>query len=396
MDDEQEFLAFERDFKLISAEERQRLYADRKAHKEVVMFLHEWGHTLGLIHHEDRKFIMNPAYSPEQSEFSDYDKQIVALVIDRRLANREAAWPEAADLLPLVEAMPADEGPPNERAQLLELVRRVAAHRPGKRDADHAVELSDADVQAFNRAVSTLNGGRAEDGWKLLAPVVERTRSRKVGANTWVRIAELAAAIGALTAADDAAGRAGGSPAAQKMVAEIESTRHRVALPLDAAKFGVPPEREPAYVSGYWETAKAVEGTDAAVARARLGELAASFPDAPGVEVLTCNLELQGKRPARGRPALRGGAREVQGRDARPRIAVGDRVARAPDARRGAAPSPGDPARSRGSDRLARARPALSNDGRPRPPGGAGQPAPGAAVLAAARLMLRLRRWRAR
>ena len=48
MDDEQEFRAFEQEFKLISAEERERLYTDRKAHKEVVCFLHEWGHTLGL------------------------------------------------------------------------------------------------------------------------------------------------------------------------------------------------------------------------------------------------------------------------------------------------------------------------------------------------------------
>jgi len=302
MDDEQEFVEFEREFKLISPDERQRLYADRKAHKEVVIFLHEWGHTLGLIHHEDRKLIMNPAYSPQQSEFSDYDKRIVALVIDRRLANREAPAPEAADLLPLVEAMPADEGPPSERAQLLELVRRRAATRPGKHDPKDAVDLSDADVQAFNRAVSTLNAGHAEEAWKLLAPVIEHTRARKVGGNTWVRIAEMAVATGALTAADDAAGRAGAAPGAQKIVADIESTRHRVALPLDAAKVGVPPEREPAYVSGYWQTAKIVEGADVAAARARLGALAAAFPDAPGLEVLTCDLEVASKRPAAAAP----------------------------------------------------------------------------------------------
>ena len=56
MDDEQEFRAFEREFKLISARgARSGSTRDRKAHKEVVVFLHEWGHTLGLIHHEDRK-----------------------------------------------------------------------------------------------------------------------------------------------------------------------------------------------------------------------------------------------------------------------------------------------------------------------------------------------------
>ena len=102
MDDEQEFLAFEREFKLISAEERQRLYTDRKAHKEVVVFLHEWGHTLGLIHHEDRRVIMNPAYDPEQTQFSDFDKQHRRAGGRTRLAARGEPFPEGRELSPLL------------------------------------------------------------------------------------------------------------------------------------------------------------------------------------------------------------------------------------------------------------------------------------------------------
>ena len=295
MDDEQEFRAFEQEFKLVSVEERQKLYADRKAHKEIVCFLHEWGHTLGLLHNEDRKIVMNPAYDPQQSEFSEYEQSIVMRVLESRLAARDQEFPESADLLPLVAAMPATEGSDADRARLLDLVKRRAQSRSGKKDAKGAVELTDADVGAFNRAVSTLNDGHPEEAWKLLAPVIEHTRARQVGGNTWARIAELAAAIGALTRADDAAGRAGALPAAQKIASEIESTRHRVALPLDAAKFGVPPEREPAYVSGYWATTWLIDGPDVPAARARLGELAAAFPEAPGVDVLACDLELKAK-----------------------------------------------------------------------------------------------------
>jgi len=301
MDDEQEFRAFEREFTLISAEERLRLYTDRKAHKEVVLFLHEWGHTLGLIHHEDRKLIMNPTYDAEQTEFSDYDRRIVALVVERRLAARDQPFPESADLLPLVAAMPAEEGAQGERAHVLDLVRRRAEQQSAKRDprdAQDTVELSAADIDAFNRAVAAVNAGRNEDAWKLLAPVIEHTRARKVGGNTWLRIAELAFATGALTQADEAAGRAGKSAAAQKIIAETESTRHRIALPLDAAKLGVPPEREPAYVAGFYETAKLISGSDGAAARARLGELTTAFPDAPGIDVLKCDIELRGKRVA--------------------------------------------------------------------------------------------------
>ena len=293
MDDEQEFRAFEQEFKLISAEERQRLYTDRKAHKEVVCFLHEWGHTLGLIHHEDRNTIMNPAYDPQQTEFSDYDKRILEVVIARRLGARDVPNPESADLVPLFAAMPASEGSDEERALVLDLVKHRAAYaaRPAP---SNAVDLSSEDIKAFNKAVDTLQGGGpAADAWKALAPVVAHARARKVGKPTWLRIADLAAAIGALTEAEDAAGRAAPSPEATKIAGEIESTRHRIALPLDGAKLGVPPEKEPAYVSGYWATAKVVDGSDAAAARARVGALAAAFPDAPGVAVLTCDLELK-------------------------------------------------------------------------------------------------------
>jgi predicted Zn-dependent protease len=297
MDDEQEFRAFEREFNLVPAQDRARLYTERKAHKEIVVFLHEWGHMLGLIHHEERTAIMNPAYDPRQTEFSDYDKRILALVIERRLAAREARNPESADLLPLVSALPAGEGSDADRKQLVDLVRRRVedAARPVPANA---IDLPAADIAAFNRAVDTLNSGQAVDAWKALSPLVEHTRERKLDRQTWVRIADLEAAIGALTEADAAAGRAGAAPEAQKISASIESIRHRVALPLDAAKLGVPSEQEPAYVAGFWETSKLVDGGDVAAARARLGEMAVAFPASPAIEVLTCDLELKAKHLA--------------------------------------------------------------------------------------------------
>jgi hypothetical protein len=303
MDDEQEFLAFEREFRLISATERQKLYADRKAHKEVVVFLHEWGHTVGLVHHEDRRLIMNPAYDPEETQFSDYDKRIVSLVVERRLAARGTPYPESADLLPLLSEMPAEEGSAEEKARVVELVRRRAQQRSGARDGragreaavSNTVALPAADVDAFNRAVAAANAGRTEDAWKLLSPVIEHARAQKVGPAAWLPIAELAGGVGALTQADAAAERAGKVAGAQKVIADAESTRHRLALPLDATKVGVPPEKEPAYVAGFYDTARLIAGGDAAAARARLAAFAALFPDAPGVDVLTCDIELRAK-----------------------------------------------------------------------------------------------------
>ena len=298
---------------MIPAAERQRLYTDRKAHKEVVVFLHEWGHTLGLIHHEDRGSIMNPAYDSEQTQFSDFDKQIVALVVERRLKAREEPFPEGAELSSLLATMPADEGSAEERAHLIELVRRRAAAQPSgrrggpsERDGREPGRPRRTRQSEQPRAAAGRRGSlqprrrrrqrRAQRGRLEIAGADHRARERKkAGAGTWLHIAELASASGALTRADEAAGRAGKAPEAQKVVADIESTRHRIALPLDAGKVGVPPEKEPAYVAAFYDTARLIAGPDRAAARARLAALAAAFPDAPGVDVLTCDIELRAK-----------------------------------------------------------------------------------------------------
>ncbi|HEY5090816.1 MAG TPA: hypothetical protein VIK30_12645 [Polyangia bacterium] len=322
MDDEQEFRALEASFKLLSPDERQNLYADRKAHKEVVMFLHEWGHTAGLLHDEDRAMIMNPSYDERQTAFSDFGKEVLALVIERRLARRSERYPESADLAALYQRAPPDEGSDKERAQLLALVReRAGAGRAAaspQAAAGHAAlqpgvspspsvaspsvaELPTVDAEAFNRAVAASSAGHPEEAWKVLSPLLARLRAGKPSAKVWTRVAGLAAAVGALTAAEEAIGRAGrGETELEKIAADVEATRHRVALPSDSAKAGVDPDREPAYVAAFRETAHIVTAPDPdlAAARTRLRDFAAAFPGAPGVDLLTCDLELRANHAA--------------------------------------------------------------------------------------------------
>jgi tetratricopeptide (TPR) repeat protein len=304
MDDEQEALAIERDLKLLSPEERTRLYAERKGHKEIVMFLHEWGHTLGLLHNEDRAVFMNPAYDNRQKAFSDFERSVMSLALARRLERRGELYPETADLLPLFESAPRDEGSDQERAELLDFARKRA--RGGGRHVAGGgggvgSDLSAADIEAYNRAVEAANAGRLEEAWKGLSPVIQRAaeRGKKVGGDTWLRLADLAAAAGALTAADQAAAHAGEhDPGVLKLGAQIESTRHRIALPLDSASRGVPPEREPAYVAGFRAVADVIATAPIAEARARLRGFADAFPGAPGADVLGCDLELKARRVA--------------------------------------------------------------------------------------------------
>ncbi len=317
MDDEEEFRALEDAFKLLSPDERQRLYAERKAHKEVVVFLHEWGHSVGLLHDDDRTLIMNPSYDQRQHTFSDFDKEVLALVIERRLARRSELYPESADLLPLYEKAPPDEGSDRERAQVLALLRWRAAG--GKEPAagppvsqapassghpappPAAAELSPADAEAYDRAAAAAQAGHPEEAWRLLSPLLARPRPGKSNPQLWTRLARLAATIGALSAAESAIGHgARGDAELEKIAGDVEAARHRVALPSGSAKAGVEPDREPAYVAGFWETEGLVAAAhfDVAAARARLRDFAAAFPAAPGVELLTCDLELRANHAA--------------------------------------------------------------------------------------------------
>jgi tetratricopeptide (TPR) repeat protein len=299
MDDEQEALAIDRDYHLISPDERQRLYNDRRGHKEVVLFLHEWGHSAGLLHEEDRSMIMNPAYDPRQTAFGPFDKQVLALVIDKRLAAPGEALPERAELLKLFEKAPSDIGSNKERTQLLAFLRSSPSgqlHAGGAPSS--ATGLANADIDAFNSALAAAKADHPDEAWKMLAPVLQRLRGGKANPDTWTRVAQLATAIGALTVAEEAIGHVPrGGADIERVAADLEMTRQRVALP-PGAKAGVPPDQEPAYVAAFWAMAQLVGADDLKAARVRLDAFAAAFPDAPAVDVLTCDLELRAKHAA--------------------------------------------------------------------------------------------------
>jgi hypothetical protein len=301
MDDEQEGLAIDRQYHLLSADERGRLYSDRKAHKEVVLFLHEWGHSAGLLHEEDRTMIMNPLYDPKQSTFSAFDRKVLGLVIDRRHAHPGEALPERTDLAALYATAPPDVGSDKERADLLALLggqrstaRALAA--PGK--AGSASGLSPADVGVFNSAVAAAGGEHPDEAWKILAPLLKRFGTSGASPGDWTRAARLAVKIGALTAAEEAIGHLPrGGAEVERIAADVETIRQRIAL-RSGQQAGVPPEREPEYVASFWATEKLVASNDLVGARVHLEAFATAFPDAAGTDLLTCEVEVRAKHAA--------------------------------------------------------------------------------------------------
>ena len=310
MDDEQEARALDQHYQLLSPEERERVYGERKAHKEIVIFLHEWAHTMGVIHSEDHSLIMNPHYDPRQTGFTDREKQILSLVIDRRLAKPTELYPESADLLALLEKSKADGAIASDREidGLLDLLRR-RAHGKGTTASASAsngagaadlpsMNIPQADADTFNKAVNAINANHAEEAWTLLAPLVKRFHTGKTDAKTWLRIAQVLHRIGALTEAEAAIARADRKQTeTQKLADDIETTRRRVALPRDATTVGISPDKEPAYVSSFWTATEVVASQKTANARTHLTGLSATYPEAPGVDVLFCELELRAQKP---------------------------------------------------------------------------------------------------
>jgi tetratricopeptide (TPR) repeat protein len=301
MDDEQEILALDREFRLLDLAERQSIYAQRKDHKEVVIFLHEWGHTLGLLHDENPSIVMNPAYDPRQVAFSPFEQTVVNLVLGRRSERPGEAYPEIAALESLLRDAPPDEGSDKERAQLLALARQRARSVSGTPVAAALVEptgVTREQVEQYNRAVAAANAGRTEEAWGALAPVVAELTKAKVPQDPtlWHEATSFATKLGALSAAEALMARLDRrAPETTKLAAEIESTRHQVALPPNGAKLGIAAEREVAYVAGYREIARALSSANATAARERFQAFSVDFPGAPATDVVACELDMTAK-----------------------------------------------------------------------------------------------------
>lgn len=299
MDDEEEGRALAREFSMLSGAEREKLYADRKAHKETVVFLHEWAHTAGVQHLEEATMIMNTAYDPRQAAFSDFEKRLVGAVLDARLGDRAHPYPESAKALALVEKAPREESSDKDRAELIELLR-ARAGRPSASQTPAAAAAPSSAVlaarAAIDQAMERVRAGDLAAATPLVFTAAKRSAEGPPDAQTQVKLAAAAGAVGALSTADAALGRLDPNARPAKLVNELEATRARVALPHDAAKAGVAPEDEPRYIAAFWRASNAAEADQPVVAERELAALAKDFPDSAGREVVACQLGVRRKR----------------------------------------------------------------------------------------------------
>ena len=335
---------------------------------------------------------MNPAYDPQQT---------------RVLRLRQARSSSAGDRAPAGGARRAE---PRERgpgaAVRGDARRRRVGHGTGAscwtlvRAAGRGRRGGGATPGSGRRSSGRGRHGVQQGGRGVATPAAPRTRgrrwrrsstharARKVDAATWLRIADLAAAIGALTAADDGR-RPGGRGRRRRRRSPPRSNRRgtgsRCRSTPRSSACRPNASRPTSPVTG--RRRRLIDAGDVAAARARLGELAAAFPDAPGVDGAHLRSRAAGQAPGgRRQAAARRRSRSSRARRAPTSCWRSSRCATHREAGRRAAPSHGDPARPVGSDRLARAGAVLPQHARQPAPDGAGQRAPGAAVVAAARV----------
>jgi tetratricopeptide (TPR) repeat protein len=173
---------FNKDFDRLDQSEREELYSKIKAHKEVVVLLHEWAHTSGVLHSSDASRVMNPMYSHNSSTFSAQDMVLFRAGLASRLDAGAASVIDWSRLKLAVEGSSSSEWFTQDRQELL----RILGSGPPKSDTPERDPSRPAfpearargawakeDVEAYNRALVVFNTGKDDEAWKALRPRAE-------------------------------------------------------------------------------------------------------------------------------------------------------------------------------------------------------------------------------
>ena len=180
-----------REYDALSESEREALLAKRKLHKEQVIFLHEWAHTLGVIHASRPGSIMNPRYGRAQTGFSDEEAELVEIALRHR-GSDGASWQAgtAADFASFLTSHRDPSWEQRDREWLVQVTQPRApiapigpptpdrapasARVPATESAAPVQPLEGADATAFASAIAFEEAGRYDQAFRVLAPLEAR------------------------------------------------------------------------------------------------------------------------------------------------------------------------------------------------------------------------------
>ena len=356
LNDAAEVTLLEQVLRGMSARERQALYGRRKQHKELVLLLHELGHTLGAMHVIGDDRIMAPSYEATQASFEGPNARLMAAAAQARFAAHkdepEAEW---RAVLEHIRQHPWSGWNEDERDRLVtELEGRVKSAADGTAGMSLGSRVRPDDREKFRAAERLLTAGRSADAWEELEPLIEfypdeasvqvmscrlavaagkdraliaRRCDRAIALSPGDPEPRLRLAQSSLAAKDPAKAYAGAeaahrelaamSPALRKELAALWKelgavTRAEEAGKGDAevvgwarglrARYGlapgaVPPEREADYVAAVRELLKLVYARKFPDAERRAGQLRKEFPGGDaGIDAALCDLEVRRKK----------------------------------------------------------------------------------------------------
>jgi len=178
MDDAAEGQALDRAFTALSQDERIKLYRDRLHHKELVVLLHEWAHTLGAVHTRILSDLLYPSYDNTQGTFGPPNAEIIQQNLAERLRDANAVNTQAAHEV-VLKALQRDGCPACDPADLpkdLALAQSApaavqATTPPVKAPAD---ALTESERAQANDAYARLKAGDTVGAWSLAQGLAKR------------------------------------------------------------------------------------------------------------------------------------------------------------------------------------------------------------------------------
>jgi predicted Zn-dependent protease len=314
----------------LSRQERDNVNRERRLHKQTVVLLHEWAHTLGAFHERSSQWIMSPAYDAHQISFSQESAHLLLASLSGWNATDAAgrqSWaktyreevthfpPGVADEASLSEALSYSEallahlntaspaattmGPsktasvkPLRPDALLERCYLMQSRSPRASETLAACRQATADPGAPLEGRLLL--GRVLIARKEISEAVallERAEMQLSTAgvtdtDTWVYLAQLFDRADTCTGAERVAKRVPLDPGAVQVMKDCAHQRRSVALPANTK--GVPLEREHAYVEAVQRAQRDVDAGRVQRARVQAQELERIFPGSPGAALINC------------------------------------------------------------------------------------------------------------
>lgn len=168
-------------FPAMTPSKRKEIYKERQRHKRLVIFLHEWAHTMGALHTRRDQMILYPNYDSEMAGFGDENLRLIDAALKDRFPF-DGGYPHLAEFL---EKTRSAEWLPGQREQLLTVlgVSVAAASGPAEPNArvvlsgeDEALleGVSDEDRARYAQAKALFEAQDLEASWASLEPLLEK------------------------------------------------------------------------------------------------------------------------------------------------------------------------------------------------------------------------------